>query len=249
MRAQREDRTPQEVILDGFSANIAWASEHVVTADPVTQSWVFDELAETAKLPRDRVLDLRHAFMNPEALVSLYFLWATIERPMPTQGVVCEKVTTFSLMCWSDGTVTPVMSDTVPADPQRGYSPGELATEIGLGAMNFWANQLKDNWLGLKNDLGTRFNTGMHYDVLERILMNSHLIVQFPPESRQAYGTLLSMLLQVARCVIREPQVSAPAAESGASPPAKPESVKPSAPPNISPTGPIIIQEGGWTQG
>jgi len=204
LRSRIDDRTPHDVISDGFSAIIAWVNEQIVHYDTVLDPDRVETLSELAKLAPEMVSALIPTFSSPDCIAVYRALWPQLERPMPTSRMHCVKALGVTVCIWGDGTVSPILTELLPASPREGFSPGELGVELQLAAQNTWDTILRDEWRRLHDEMGTAFNQGLSYATLESCLFNDTVLRQFPEESRKHYATLLGFLAQIARCLIIE---------------------------------------------
>jgi hypothetical protein len=204
LRSRIEDRTPHDVISDGFSAIIAWANEQLVHYEMVLDPDRIEILAGLSKLAPEMVSALIPTFSSPDCIAVYRALWPQLERPMPTSRMHCVKALGVTICIWSDGTVSPILTELLPASPREGFSPGELGVELQLAAQNTWDTILRDGWRRLHDEMGTAFNQGLSYATLESCLFTDAVMKLFPEEHRRHYATLLGFLAQIARCLIIE---------------------------------------------
>ena len=155
LRAELEDRTPHDVVSDGFSQTIAWSGEHISMYDEIVDPARLERLAEFSQLTVEAVTALKPAFCSPECLAIMSLVWPYLERPMPTQNMYAVKAVHLDLIVWHDGTVSPVLSElydqmgtlfnrglsyaTVESCLTRssgpsGHSPGRSASSAGPAA-------------------------------------------------------------------------------------------------------------------
>lgn len=204
LRARLDDRTPHDVISDGFSAIIAWANEQLVHYDTTLDPDRVETLASLAKLSLDLTRALVPTFSSPDCLGVYKSLWPQLERPMPAQGLFCLKAVNITICIWGDGTISPMLTELLPGSPREGFSPGELGVELQLAAQHTWDAVLRDDWRRLHDEMGTPFNRGLSSATLESCLLNETVLGQFPAEVRNNYGMLLGFLTQIAKCLIIE---------------------------------------------